>query len=289
LPLIFSTFSINQCYILLNTNHLWYIKEQDMLYAIISGTGLYEIPGIELKEQVVDTPYGEALVHVGSNSSDQLVFLTRHGTGHHTPPHKINYQANIKGLQMLGVKKILSTFAVGSINLKMPPRSLILIDDFIDFTSGRKMTFFDGGSKGLAHTEMSSPYCPALRQQLLENAPRFGLEMHTRGTYVCTNGPRLETPAEIRMYSMMGGDVVGMTGVPEVTLAREMGMHYAAVARSVNWAAGVEQTIEFVEEGWEETHESLISLFMNVLEKPLNLECPCQNSIIMSRPPENRD
>jgi 5'-methylthioadenosine phosphorylase len=284
---IFSTFSINQCYILLNTNLLWYIKEQDMLYAIISGTGLYEIPGIELKEQIVDTPYGEALVHVGSDSSDQLVFLTRHGTGHHTPPHKINYQANIKGLQMLGVKKILSTFAVGSINLKMPPRSLILIDDFIDFTSGRKMTFYDGGSAGLAHTEMSSPYCPVLRQQLLETAPRFGLEMHTRGTYVCTNGPRLETPAEIRMFSKMGGDVVGMTGVPEVTLARELGMHYAAVARSVNWAAGVEKTIELIEEGWEETNANLLSLFMDILGKPLNLDCPCQNSIIMSRPPEN--
>jgi len=258
-----------------------------MRVAIIAGTGIYDIPGITLKEQIVETPYGQALVHLGQGNADQLVFLTRHGPEHHTPPHRINYRANIKALQMLGVEKILATFAVGSISPDIPPGGLAALDDFLDFSSGRPLSFFDGGDSGLAHTELSQPYCPALRARLLNLAPEFGLKLHPRSVYVCTNGPRFETPAEIRMYGKFGGDVVGMTGVPEVTLARELNMHYAAAALSINWAAGVKPgAIEIVREGIGETRAQLLALFIEALQRPLALECGCQNSVMMMHPPK---
>lgn len=257
-----------------------------MRVAIIAGTGIYDIPGVELKKQLVETPYGQALVHLGQGSADHLVFLARHGPEHHTPPHKINYKANIKALQLLGVEKILAAFAVGSINPNIPPGGLVVLDDFLDFSSGRPLSFFDGGDSGVAHTEMSQPYCPALRAQLLNLAPEFDLKLHPRSVYVCTNGPRFETPAEIRMHGKLGGDVVGMTGVPEVTLARELNMHYAAVALSINWAAGVKPgAIEIVREGIAELRAKLLSLFIETLQKPLALDCNCQTSVMMMHPP----
>jgi 5'-methylthioadenosine phosphorylase len=206
---------------------------------------------------------------------------------HDTPPHRINYRANIKALHQLGVTRILATNAVGSISRVMPPLSLVVLDDFIDFSSGRPFTFYDGGDSGLAHTELNHPYCPTLRQQLLDTADSMGVPLIPNGVYVCANGPRFETPAEIRMYGMLGGDVVGMTGVPEATLARELGMHYAAVAYSINWAAGIEEVIEIVEEGREELLTQLRQIFVNVLLTPAaEMPCTCADSVWMMQPPK---
>ncbi|RME75418.1 MAG: S-methyl-5'-thioinosine phosphorylase [Chloroflexi bacterium] len=255
--------------------------------AIITGTGIYQIPGVHLQSRVVSTPYGDALVQVGQGEEENLVFLTRHGPDHRTPPHKINYRANIKALKMLGVTRILATNAVGSINPVLPPGSLAVLSDFIDFTSGRQSTFFDGGSAGLAHTDMHDVYCPALRQALLAQAPAFGLSLVPEAVYVCTNGPRFETPAEIRMYGRLGADVVGMTGVPEAPLARELEMHYAAVAFSINWAAGVAgQAIEIDRQGLEALTPRLLDLFLQVLRLPLSADCPCTRSVMVMHPPQ---
>jgi 5'-methylthioadenosine phosphorylase len=252
-----------------------------MRVAIIAGTGIYDIPEVRLKEEVIETPYGPALVHLAQGELDQLVFLTRHGPEHHSPPHRINYRANIKALQLLGVEKILATNAVGSINTEMPPRGLVVLDDFLDFSSGREATFFDGGQAGVTHIQVNNPYCPALRQRLLELAPEFDLEMQPRGIYVCTNGPRFETPAEIRMYAKLGGDVVGMTGVPEVTLARELKICYAAVALSINWAAGIQgESIKIVRDGLAEVRSKLLALFIKTLQTPGRGDCPCQRSVM---------
>jgi 5'-methylthioadenosine phosphorylase len=262
--------------------------------AIIGGTGIYDIPGVELEERVVDTVYGPALVHIGRGDGDDLVFLARHGPDHRTPPHRINYRANLKALEMLGVRAIAAANAVGSINREIPPRGLALLDDFLDFTSGRQQTFYDGGSAGVAHTVMTHPYCTALRQRLLALAPEFELRLHPRGTYAATNGPRFETPAEIRMYEQMGCDVVGMTGVPEVALARELHMHYAAIAFSINWAAGIEETIIVVREGMAQIRQRMLALMLKALRMPLEAGSPasspervdCERGVHMIHPPD---
>jgi len=238
-----------------------------MAVGIITGTAIYKISSIKMSELMIKTPYGEALVFQGKGKDEDLFFLPRHGPQHTTPPHKVNYRANIKALQMLGVKKVLAAYAVGSINLNLPPLSLVAIDDFLDFTSGRDSTFFDGGDSKVKHVEMSSPYCSTLREILLAFSSKHGLQIHPKGTYACTNGPRLETPAEIRMLSKLGADVVGMTGFPEVVLAKELDICFAAVAFSINWAAGIEKEIRFYENGLSELKEKLPALFIDTLRE----------------------
>lgn len=246
-----------------------------MPVAIIAGTAIYEIPGVTFREEIIETPYGSALVYRGEWNKDDLIFLARHGIHHDTPPHKINYRANIKALEMLGVKRILATNAVGSINTEIPPLGVALISDFLDFTSNRETTFYDGGGSGLKHVDVSLTYCPVLRKQLIAQAPRFDIDLHPEAVYVCTNGPRLESPAEIRMYAQLGGDVVGMTGIPEATLARELDLCYAAVAFSVNWAAGIEETIRFVgdSEKFARVKASILALMLAVLETTTDADC----------------
>ena len=194
-----------------------------MRVAIVGGTGFDNIPGGKFREEIIDTHYGNARVFFGEEEYEDLIFLARHGVDHSVPPHKINYRANIRALKDLDVERVMATFAIGSINEEMPPMSLILLDQFIDFTSGRISTFYDGGESSLVHTEMTEPYCEGLRKKALEIAQTKNILLHPKGTYVCTNGPRFETAAEIRMYKMLGADVVGMTGVPEAVLARELG------------------------------------------------------------------
>jgi len=257
-----------------------------MKVAIIGGTGVERLPGFTLEEEALDTPYGEVAVYRASMiSSYSLYYLNRHGPQKQTPPHKINYRANIKALHMLGVERILATNAVGSIDPNLPPGSLVALDDFMDFTSGRILTFYDGGDSGHAYTEMSEPYCPGLRQRLLDLAPELNLEIHNRGTYVCTNGPRFETPSEIQMFAHLGGKVVGMTGVPEVVLAKELGMHYASVAYSINWAAGLEPTIRIVNEGIPELLARLLALFIKTLQTTESLNCNCAAAVHIMQPP----
>lgn len=258
-----------------------------MRTAIIGGTGFEQIEGAQFESGIIETPYGQALVFQGQGELEDLIFLSRHGPQHTIPPHKINYRANMKALQMLQVDRVLATYAVGSLHREIPPLSLVAVDQFIDATHGREGTFFDGGSSGLAHIELTEPYCPALRERLLALAAARQLEIRPTGTYVCTNGPRLETAAEVRMYAQLGGDVIGMTGVPEAPLARELGIHYAAVAFSINWGAGLNPgPIQFEESGRGEIQKKLVALFMEVLRLPLTQPCPCQASSMTVHSPQ---
>jgi 5'-methylthioadenosine phosphorylase len=254
--------------------------------AIITGTGIYAIPGFELEQKQIDTPYGTAFVNIARKDGFELAYLARHGMDHTTPPHNINYRANLKALEMMGVKRVLATYAVGSINRQIPPMGLALLSDFLDFTNNRPLTFYEGGESGLAHTSMDAPYCPAMRRKILELAKQADLQIHPEAVYVATNGPRFETPAEIRMYDKLGGDVVGMTGVPEVVLARELNMHYAAIAYSINWAAGLEAEMEFVSEKMQEIRQKLASLLVDTLQELDTLDCNCEKAVMFMHPPK---
>ncbi len=210
--------------------------------AVIGGTGVYDPSWLEVEgEEAVATPYGAARVVRGRlrDGDAEVIFVPRHGAGHAVPPHRVNYRANVAALRQLGVDRVVATAAVGSLRAEIEPGLLVLPDQFLDFTRGRVSTFYDGEGTGVAHVDMTEPYCPVVRRALAEAAARLGLACREGGVYVCTEGPRFETPAEIRAYALLGGDVVGMTGVPEVCLAREAGLCYAAVATVTNHAAGL--------------------------------------------------
>jgi 5'-methylthioadenosine phosphorylase len=208
--------------------------------AVIGGTGVYQADMLaDAQWREVRTLYGAAEVLVGSLENRPAAFMTRHGRGHSTPPHLINYRANIMALKQLGVRRIVATAAVGSLNEAMKPLDFVLADQFLDFTKTRQSTFFEGGPEGVVHMDVSDPYCYELRRVVEIQAKALGMSVHQGGCYVCTEGPRFETPAEIRMFKQLGGDLVGMTSVPEVVLAREAGMCYAVVAMVTNYAAGI--------------------------------------------------
>lgn len=214
-----------------------------MTLAVIGGTGVYD-PSLlsDVREETVATPYGPAQVTAGrlaAGGDVEVLFLARHGRGHSVPPHRINYRANIWALRELGADRVVATAAVGSLRPEIKPGEVVIVDQFLDFTKSRCSTFFDGEGKGVAHVDVSKPYCPGLRPALAGAAQAAGVTAHAGGTYVCTEGPRFETPAEIRMFARLGGDVVGMTGVPEVVLARELSLCYASVATVTNYAAGI--------------------------------------------------
>jgi 5'-methylthioadenosine phosphorylase len=208
--------------------------------ALIGGSGFYE-PDLfaASHELTVDTPYGPVKLTIGDRDGVKLAFLARHGKEHSSLPHQVNYQANIWGLNLLGVQRIIATTAVGSLNEQLVPGSLVLIDQFLDFTKQRPLTFFTDGEVHRAHIDVTEPYCPEIRNSLRTAATKLGLAIFNGGCYVCTEGPRYETAAEIRAFKRLGGDVVGMTGIPEVVLARELGICYANVSIVTNWAAGI--------------------------------------------------
>lgn len=249
-------------------------------YAIIGGTGVYDphiLSGV--RDETVATPYGEVGLKVGTYQGREVAFLPRHGAQHSVPPHLINYRANIWALRRFGVERVIATTAVGGINPAMRPGDLVFCDQFLDFTRRREDTFFTGGEGGVVHTDFTEPYCLVLRDHLAGAAERLGFRHHTRGTYVCVEGPRFETPAEIRMYRLLGADVTGMTGVPEVVLAREAGLCYATVSMITNYAAGMTEnplTHEEVLEVMRNNMERLKQLVMATLEAvPDARDCRC--------------
>lgn len=211
--------------------------------ALIGGTGVYDPSMLaEIREEVVSTNYGSVPVSIGKFQGVEVVFMQRHGAGHTVPPHMINYRANIMALKELGVTKIVATSAVGSLNEAMQPGDFVLLDQFIDFTKNRPFTFFDGEDGTVVHTDFTAPYCDQIGEVILGAARDLAIDMHPQGCYVCVEGPRFETPAEIVAFRRLGGDVVGMTNVPEVVLAREAGICYAVIAMVTNYAAGISPT-----------------------------------------------
>lgn len=209
-----------------------------MWLGVIGGSGLYRTKILKRPEEVTClTPFGQASLSVGECGGRRVAFLARHGLDHSIPPHLVNYRANIWALKELNVNRVLATAAVGSLREDFRPGDFVVLDQFIDFTRKRPYTFFEEGA--VRHVDMTQPYCMALSSLLAQVATELGLSCHTGGTYICTEGPRFETPAEIRAFSSWGADVVGMTNVPEVVLSREVGQCYAAVAVVTNMAAGI--------------------------------------------------
>ena len=214
------------------------------IIAIIGGTGFYDPALLDnAKEEKVTTPYGEVMVLQGTHQGNTVIFLNRHGKGHSVPPHLVNYRANIKALQLLGVKQIIATAAVGSLHFEFKPGMFILADQFLDFTKVRQQTFYEGGAQGVVHCDMTVPYCKDLRLAIETCAKTKEYDLVNGGTYVCTEGPRFETAAEIQMFKQLGGHVIGMTSVPEVCLARELGICYSNISVVTNFAAGISPTI----------------------------------------------
>jgi len=211
--------------------------------AVIGGSGLEKLSGFQISErEIIRTPYGEPsspLVN-GRLGLESISFLARHGHGHTIPPHKVNYRANIWALKEKGIKNIIAVGAVGAINTEFADGSLIIPDQLIDYTYSRLHTFFDGESKSVEHIDFTYPYTPVLRQLLIDCAIKNNIDAHDGATYAVTQGPRLETAAEILKYKRDGADLVGMTSMPEAALARELGMRYALVALVVNPAAGLQ-------------------------------------------------
>lgn len=212
-----------------------------MSLAIIGGTGLGQLATLleNRKEEDVETPYGAAQLVMGEWGKRRVIFLFRHGLNHTIPPHRINYHANIWALKNIGVNNVFASSAVGSLKREIKPGDFVLINQFIDFTKVRKGTFFDDTTEKVQYTDMTEPYNARLRTLLAQAAEEKGVRLHHSGVYVCTEGPRFETPAEIAAFQKLGGDVVGMTGVPEVVLANELEISYASLSVATNYAAGL--------------------------------------------------
>lgn len=217
------------------------------MLAIIGGSGLSRLSALEITHrQVVRTPYGEpsCALAFGRIAEHTVVFLARHGYGHSLAPHEINYRANIWALAEVGVKHVIAVSAVGGIRQDMMPGQLVIPDQLIDYTSGRGHTFYEGPGVPVVHADFTWPYDDRLRQRLISTAANLQLSAVAQATYAVTQGPRLESAAEIRRIARDGGDIVGMTGMPEAALAREKQLAYASLAIVSNWAAGVDDSAQ---------------------------------------------
>lgn len=212
------------------------------MLAIIGGSGLAGLTDLsDTRRQVLRTPYGDpsCALTFGRIGSTDIVFLARHGYGHTLAPHEINYRANVWALREVGVERIVAVATVGGIREGCGPGEVIIPDQIIDYTHGRDATYFEGSGAAVTHVDFTEPYDAELRRLLLDAAIRAGEPAHDGGCYGCTQGPRLETAAEIRRLARDGCDLVGMTGMPEALLARELGLPYACVAVVANHAAGL--------------------------------------------------
>ena len=211
------------------------------MLGIIGGSGLTQLANLDVSHrEVVRTPYGEPSgpLTFGRIGSRDVVFVARHGYGHTIPPHLVNYRANIYALETSGVTQIISVASVGGIRSDLGPGRLVVPHQIIDYTWGREMTFQSGGEGPVIHVDFTEPYAAVMRKLLLDVAHRIGEQVIDGAVYAATQGPRLETAAEIDRLHGDGADLVGMTGMPEAGLARELDLPYAALCVVSNWAAG---------------------------------------------------
>jgi 5'-methylthioadenosine phosphorylase len=256
-------------------------------YAIIGGTGVYDPAVLESSTEVsIATPYGPAKATIGEVQGKQIACMPRHGTGHSIPPHRINYRANIYALKELGVSQVLATAAVGSLQLPYSPGSLVLIDSFLDFTKTRPSTFFEDSQ--VVHVDMTDPYCGRLRSVVRQAADDINIDVFDGGTYVCAEGPRFESTAEIRFYQSLGAAVVGMTTIPEVVLAKEAELCYATVCMVTNYGAGISSqplTHDEVVESMQQNVHRIRNLFFHTIEMlSTDRSCRCGHAVGGQKP-----
>ncbi len=260
---------------------------------IIGGSGIYRL--LESPERrVLSTPFGDATVFLGEFGGEEIAFIPRHGEKHEIPPFKVNYRANLYALNLLGVERVMATNAVGAIDPELAPGTFVIPDDFIDLTKCREGTFYDGKTilkvrgrevGGVIHVSMTPyTYCPEIRGALKEAARELGLEVVDKGVYVCAEGNRFETPAEIRAMRILGGDIVGMTGCPEAALARELAMCYASISVVTNYAAGVGGRAKLTHEEVLEMFSRRINDLSEILRRavgniPVERSCPCGEAL----------
>ena len=275
------------------------MKMNGVKIAIIGGSGMYQLIE-EAKSLIVDTPYGKSpRIDIGEVSGKKVAFLARHArpgsyeVKHEVPPHMINYRANVYALKKLGVGIIIATNACGSMREEFGPGDIVIPDQLIDMTKRRTYTFYDGDvspkklmgiakDEPVVHIDFTNPYCPTLRKILLRAAKMANIHVHGKGCYVCTEGPRFETPAEIRFFSLVGGDLVGMTSSPEAILARELNMCYATVCVVTNYAAGMQIRIsqEEVRAVFEKARGKVCDLLKKTIEMiPKDYSCACQHAV----------
>lgn len=240
------------------------------MLAIIGGTGLSQLSNLEIsRRQVAGTPYGEPSgpLTVGTIRGVSVVFLARHGYGHTIPPHQVNYRANLWLLKEQGVRQIVSVASVGGIRADLGPGKIVVPMQIIDYTWGRPGTFFEGAAP-VRHIDFTEPYSRALRKRLIAAANACGEAIEDGGVYAATQGPRLETAAEVDRLERDGADMIGMTGMPEAALARELELDYAALAVVVNHAAGRAESAHGIRlQGIEEVLQGAMMRVRNIIEQ----------------------
>ena len=248
------------------------------MIGIIGGTGVYEIVtmGDEIDKRVLKTPYGNSPeISIFQLHGKHVAFMPRHAKGHSNPPHMINYRANIYAMKKLGVERILATNAVGSLERSVNPGDFVIPHDFIDFTKIRKGSFYDDRT---VHIDVTEPYCNELRSIIKSSG-----DVIDGGVYVCTEGPRFETPAEIQMFHMLGGTIVGMTGIPEAVLARELEMCYASICTVSNYAASISPTNLTIDEVFEimdrKKHDLVKLMDISISKMSEERSCHCMGAL----------
>lgn len=238
------------------------------MLAIIGGTGLTQLDNLTItKRLIVRTPYGEPSQPLifGEVAGREVIFLARHGNGHTIPPHSVNYRANIYALHLQGITEIAAVATVGGIHPDLTPGTIAMPHQIIDYTHGRKNTFYDGIELPVKHIDFTEPYCPKLRTKWQRAAASIAEPLVDSGVYASMQGPRLETAAEINRLERDGATMVGMTGMPEAVLARELGISYAVICPVANHAAGRGDSLHGIQ------YEELMVKLNETMERVRNL------------------
>lgn len=251
--------------------------------AIIGGSGVYDVSMLDnVKEVEINTPFGKPsdAITLGSFGDINVAFLPRHGKGHRISPSKLNSRANILALKKLGVKRIISASAVGSLKLELKPLDIVIPDQIFDRTRIRDSTFFEDGI--VAHIGFADPFCPEMNSVLADITGDLGYSVHRKGTYVCMEGPQFSTRAESKVYQKLGFDIIGMTALPEAKLAREAEMCYSIIATVTDYDVWHEEdvTIETVIENAMKNEEAVRNVIKEAITKiPLERNCVCANAL----------
>jgi 5'-methylthioadenosine phosphorylase len=263
------------------------LNEKNAEIGIIGGTGVYDSDIIEdAKEIKIYTPFGRtsSLITIGHYKGKKIAFISRHGHKHQIPPHKIPFRANIWAFKELGVKRIISPSAVGSLKEQYKPSEFVIIDQFIDRTKSRNDTFYEGGE--VCHISTADPFCPELRELLFETSKKIGVPAHKDGTYVCIQGPRFSTRAESKLFRSWGVEVIGMTLYPEVVLAREAEICFVNISMITDHDVWAERPVstEEIMKTMSQNIVNLKKLIINAIPNiPKERHCVCKNALYDAR------